>query len=83
MNVTPPGIDPEQWQRELRELAMTLSESCRAVDPTSTDYALQHAGDPDLVTLDKPATAAVPLWTPPQPTTETDPYADWPDPEGL
>ncbi|MFO0917443.1 MAG: hypothetical protein U0872_03910 [Planctomycetaceae bacterium] len=83
--LTPPGIAPEDWQRDLRELAQTLSESCRAVDPTSTDYALQHASDADLVALDKPTTPAASLWTPPaQPSTlETDPAADWPDPELL
>jgi superfamily II DNA/RNA helicase len=85
--LTPPGLDPSEWQRDLRELAVQISESCRAVDPTSTDYALQHAADPDLVTLDKPTTPAISILEPhaaaPESATEPDPYADWPDPESL
>jgi hypothetical protein len=83
--LTPPGLDPDEWRRELRELALQISESCRAVDPTSTDYALQHAADADLVALDKPTAAAIPL-IPAAATASTDhpdPDADWPDPEDL
>lgn len=80
--LTPPGLDPADWQRDLRELAVTLSESCRAVDPLSTDHALQHAADPDLVTLDKPITPTVTIWTPPA-ASSTDEANDWPDPESL
>lgn len=84
--LTPPGLDPADWHRDLRELAMQISDACRDVDPTSTDYALQHAGDPDLVSLDQPTKPAVSIWTPPETspsTDEPDPYADWPDPESL
>jgi hypothetical protein len=83
--LTPPGLDPAVWQRELRDLALQLSDSCRAVDPTSTDYALQHAADQDLVALDKPAPqlASILGAPPPEPTEVADPYADWPNPEDL
>lgn len=52
--ITPPGLDPQAWREELRELAIRLTESCRAVDPSSTDSMLAHASDPDLVGLDVP-----------------------------
>jgi superfamily II DNA/RNA helicase len=85
--LTPPGVDPAEWQRDLRALALTLSESCRAVDPTSTNYALQHAGEQDLVALDKPTTPVASILgvapTPPEPAPSADPDADWPDPEAL
>ncbi len=59
--LTPPDIDPQTWRDELRDLAMRLTSSCHAVDPHSTDSALQHATDPDLVNLDR--TASKPLVT--------------------
>ncbi|HQX50401.1 MAG TPA: helicase-related protein, partial [Planctomycetaceae bacterium] len=33
----PPGLDPVEWRRDLTELAAILTETCRAVDPSSTD----------------------------------------------
>ncbi len=33
----PPGLDPAEWRHDLAELASILTESCRAVDPSSTD----------------------------------------------
>lgn len=59
--LTPPDIDPQTWRDELRDLAMQLTASCHAVDPHSTDSAIQHATDPDLVNLDR--TASKPLVT--------------------
>jgi hypothetical protein len=38
--VQPPGIEPSDWQRDLADLASQLTETCRAVDPSSTDEAL-------------------------------------------
>jgi len=38
--IQPPGIEPADWQRDLAELASRLTESCRAVDPSSTDETL-------------------------------------------
>jgi len=57
--ITPPGLDAQAWREELRELAIRLSESCRAVDPASTDSMLAHANDPDLVGLDLPTAPAL------------------------
>jgi len=36
----PPGLDPVEWRRDLTELAAILTESCRAVDPSSTDEVI-------------------------------------------
>jgi len=33
----PPGLDPVQWRHDLAELASILTETCRVVDPSSTD----------------------------------------------
>jgi superfamily II DNA/RNA helicase len=47
--LAPPNTDPAAWREQLRDLASKLTESCRRVDPNSTDSALQHAADNDLV----------------------------------
>ncbi|HUY32105.1 MAG TPA: DEAD/DEAH box helicase [Pirellulales bacterium] len=47
--VTPPGVAPDQWQAELRELAERLTASCREVDPTSTEELIEQAHAADLV----------------------------------
>jgi hypothetical protein len=48
--LTPPGLDPADWQRELRELADLLITTCRAVDPESTDKVLESMQQgPDVV----------------------------------
>lgn len=38
--IEPPGIDPDAWRNDLAELAALLTDSCRAVDPSSTDETL-------------------------------------------
>ncbi|HWG41687.1 MAG TPA: DEAD/DEAH box helicase [Gemmataceae bacterium] len=47
--VCPPETTPEEWQADLRELSERLTASCREVDPTSTDEAIQHARAADVV----------------------------------
>jgi superfamily II DNA/RNA helicase len=47
--INPPEVEPAAWQAELRELAERLAASCREVDPSSTDDAIQHAHAADLV----------------------------------
>ncbi len=37
------------WRVELRELAAKLTESCRVVDPTSTDRLIAQLGEPDVI----------------------------------
>jgi superfamily II DNA/RNA helicase len=49
MQVTPPRMNPEDWQKELRELSDQLTASCRTVDPTSTDELIQLAHAADVV----------------------------------
>lgn len=41
--LAPPGCDPFDWQRELTDLAQRLTAGCRAVDPESTDKAIEEA----------------------------------------
>ena len=52
--LAPPEIDPQTWREELRDIALRLTESCRGVDPASTDSMISHAADSDLVALDVP-----------------------------
>jgi hypothetical protein len=47
--LTPANVDPMSWRNELRDLAMKLTESCRKIDPNSTDSALQQASRVDIV----------------------------------
>lgn len=63
----PPDVDPQVWRAELRGLIDQLTESCRAVDPASTEHALQHATDHDLL---RGETAAVSSEPPPVVTEE-------------
>ncbi|MHC5539375.1 DEAD/DEAH box helicase, partial [Singulisphaera rosea] len=37
------------WRTELHELAAKLTESCRAVDPTSTDQLISRISEPDMI----------------------------------
>ena len=39
-HIEPPGIDGARWRSELADLAAVLTQSCREVDPTSTDETL-------------------------------------------
>jgi superfamily II DNA/RNA helicase len=47
--VCPEGTTPEVWQVEMREISDRLTESCRAVDPASTDEVIQMAKAADVV----------------------------------
>ncbi len=47
--LTPPGLEPAQWQRELKELADKLTEACRQVDPQSTEETIAKAHAADVV----------------------------------
>ena len=38
--IEPPMVDPVEWRRDLADLASLLTDSCRAVDPSSTDEVL-------------------------------------------
>ena len=61
--LTPPGMDPADWQAELKDISAKLTEACRQVDPTSTDKTIKSAqAVADVVAGE----AAVP--SPPTPT---------------
>jgi len=51
--VCPAGIEPAAWQTEMRDIADQLTASCRAVDPTSTDEAIEKAHAADVVEGEK------------------------------
>ena len=52
--VVPPGVDPDTWRGELRDLADRFTACCRAVDPNSTESILAHATDIDVVVVEPP-----------------------------
>ncbi len=52
--VTPADVGAEAWRADMRELADRLTESCRAVDPTSTDEAIELAHAADVVEGETP-----------------------------
>jgi hypothetical protein len=41
--IVPPDADASQWREELEEIAARLTDTCRRVDATSTDKALESA----------------------------------------
>jgi hypothetical protein len=43
--LAPPDLDPAAWRYDLDEVVDQLTASCRAVDPTSTDLALEVVED--------------------------------------
>ena len=47
--VTPVGVDPNEWQTELTETADALTDCCRSVDPSWTDSMLSKQDDADFV----------------------------------
>ena len=47
--VTPTDTEPSPWQADLRDIADQLTGSCRDVDPTSTDEAIELAHAADVV----------------------------------
>jgi hypothetical protein len=47
--VTPADMEPSAWQADLRDIADQLTASCRDVDPTSTDEAIELAHAADVV----------------------------------
>ena len=55
MQVTPAGIERADWRRDLGEIADQLAESCRSVDPASTEEMIQKARAADVVEGEIPA----------------------------
>jgi superfamily II DNA/RNA helicase len=46
---TPVGLDPQEWRAEMRSIADQLTESCRSIDPESTDQMLENVAASDVV----------------------------------
>ncbi len=55
MEVTPPGVDPVEWRTQLQEIADRLTESCREVDPQSTEETIEQSQQADFVEGEKEA----------------------------
>ncbi len=47
--VTPADVSAADWRAEMRDIADRLTESCRAVDPTSTDEMIEQAHASDVI----------------------------------
>ncbi|MDY3561378.1 DEAD/DEAH box helicase [Gemmata sp. JC673] len=47
--LTPPGLTPEEWKKELAEIADKITDICRVVDPTSTEEAIKRVHGADVV----------------------------------
>jgi superfamily II DNA/RNA helicase len=60
-DTVPPGMQADAWRDELRALITQFTETCRAVDPTSTNWMLAHAHDADPLAVDPNSTASVPV----------------------
>jgi len=58
---SPPDIDPAAWRADLRDLADEITNCCRAVDPESTDKAIEAAMKaPDLIRGEQQASPEAP-----------------------
>jgi hypothetical protein len=42
MQLNPPEVTAEEWRGELGDISAKLTESCRQVDPDSTDKVLEE-----------------------------------------
>ncbi len=71
--LSPADIPTEEWQGFLRDLANRLTDSCRHVDPTSTEATIQRAHSTDALVGQGPTVDVVPptLSAIQTPTTET------------
>jgi superfamily II DNA/RNA helicase len=58
--LAPPDVPPEEWQGFLRDLANRLTDTCRRVDPTSTEETIQRAHSADALVGQGPAVDVVP-----------------------
>ena len=47
--LTPSDCDPAEWRADLGDIAARLTESCRQVDPASTEQTIQKARAADVV----------------------------------
>jgi hypothetical protein len=59
--LTPPDVPAEEWQAFLRDLANRLTDTCRRVDPTSTEETIQRAHTADALVGQGPSVDVVPV----------------------
>jgi len=59
--LSPPDLPAEEWQEFLRDLANRLTDTCRRVDPTSTEEAIQRAHATDALVGQAPTVDVVPI----------------------
>jgi hypothetical protein len=64
--VCPAETSSEEWRAFLADVSGRLTAACREVDPQSTDSAIEHAHDADVVEGEK-AAEAVPAVVVPEP----------------
>src|SRR5262249_36518353 len=70
--LTPQGMEPADWQAEVKDIAAKLTDACPQVDPTSTHQTTKKAhAVADVVTGETPATT--PDAAPPDAPVEEDP----------
>src|SRR5207237_8464998 len=72
--LTPPDTTTEDWLKDLREIAGLLTQSCREVDPTSTDMMIEQAGAVDVVEPELVKKVELPL-PEPQEKVELEPHS--------
>jgi superfamily II DNA/RNA helicase len=70
--LTPPGMEEQDWKNELKEIVDKLTETCRAVDPTSTEETIKKAHAADVVEGEEHAKAVLET-APEQPPTPAEP----------
>jgi superfamily II DNA/RNA helicase len=63
--VCPPELTEEEWQSDLREIADRLTESCRNIDPESTDKAIEAAHNQSDIVAGETAADSPPTDSPP------------------
>ena len=67
MESIPPDTTPLEWQNDLRDLSERLTETCRQVDPASTEETIQKAHVKDPLAIGEDAIPPAP--PPPVPAT--------------
>lgn len=78
--LTPPGLTPEDWKKELTEITDKLTDICRTVDPTSTEEAIKRSHGADVVEGEEhakvvTATDPVPPPKPSEPEADADEFS--------
>lgn len=56
--LTPAGVEPQQWQADMKAIADALTKTCEQVDPTSTEETIRKAQA--VAKLEEPAAETAP-----------------------